>query len=86
MFIIWFVIGLLIAGLMIYSQWSDIKSIQISSQSSLVKKLQRRSQLRIILVSLLFFVIFYIEPIQGFVALGAFLIFRSVLLFFLNQH
>jgi drug/metabolite transporter (DMT)-like permease len=86
MFVIWFLVGLVIAGLMIYSQWSDIQSLQVSSQPILAKRLQRRGQLRVILVSVLFFVIFYFEPMQGFVSLGAFLICRSVLLIYLNQH
>ena len=86
MFVISFLVGALIGGLMYYSLWADTKSLLVSTHESLPRKLQRRGMIRIFLISVMLFSIFYWGTMQGFVALLGFLISRSALLFFLNQH
>lgn len=86
MILIWFIVGLLIAGLMLYSQWSDIKAVQLSAPPSLQKRLRRRGVLRTALVSLMLFAVFYFDYTQGFVALAGFWLCRTLLLYYLNRQ
>lgn len=83
---IWFIVGLLIAVLMLYSQWSDLKAVQLSAPPSLQKKLRYRGVLRTILVSLILFVIFYFDYTHGFLALVGFWLGRTLMLYYLNRQ
>ena len=83
---LWFLVGCLIAGLMFFSQWSDVRTVQVASSASLIGKLRRRGVFRMVLGSLMLFAIFYYDAMFGVVALVGFWLCRSVLLVVLNRR
>lgn len=86
MMIVWFIVGILIAGLMIVSQWSDVSSIKSNAQASNHKSLSFHRFLRMILVSIMLFSIFYLEFKNGLIALAGFWLCRTTVLVVINHQ